>query len=92
MIESKKKKNRRAQGKSWVKGYKGKNIIHDYKRKFKIQTITAINDLQALGVHLDEAEVARIKLDRHYNNEQQINKKTLEYLNSIIDRNSSDIY
>jgi hypothetical protein len=92
MIVSKKKKKRRGQGNNWVKEYKGNNILHDYKRKFKIQTITAINDLQSLGVRLDEAEVARIKLDRHHNGEQQINKKALEYLSSIIDRNNSELY
>jgi len=92
MIVSKKKKKRRGQGKNWVKEYKGNNILRDYKRKFKIQTITAINDLQFLGVRLDEAEVAQVKLDRHYYGEQQINKKTLEYLSSIIDRNNSELY
>jgi hypothetical protein len=92
MIVSKKKKKRRGQGKNWVNEYKGNNILHAYKRKFKIQTITAINDLQSLGVHLDEAEVARIKLDRHHNGEQQINKKTREYLRSVIQRNNFDLY
>ncbi len=92
MEVTKKKKKRRAEGKSWVKEYKGNNILHDYKRKFKIQLIAAINDLQSLGVHLNEAEVARIKLERHYNGEQQINKKTQEYLKSIISGNNRGLY
>ena len=92
MILKKKKKKRRGQGKNWVKEYKGNNILCDYKRKFKIRTITAINDLQSLGVALDEAKVAQIKLDRHCYGEQQINNKTREYLRTIINRDNCDLY
>ena len=63
--------------------YQGNSIIHAYKRKFKIPLITVINDLEAIGVKLDECEVANIKLNRHYYNKQQLNKKTLEELRRI---------
>ena len=91
-METKKKKERRAQGKKWIKEYKGNNILYAYKRKFKILTIAAINDFQFLGVYPDEAEVVWIKLKIHYNGEQQINKKALEHLKTIIRRNSCDLY
>ncbi|MCP4551189.1 MAG: hypothetical protein GY834_03910 [Bacteroidetes bacterium] len=83
-METKAKKKRRIKGKKWVKEYKGNNILHAYKRKFKIPLISAINDLESIGVPLNEAEVAQIKIDRHYNGQQQINQNDLAELNSII--------
>ena len=82
------KKKRRRQGKAWLKDYKGKNILHAYRRKFNIPIIAAINDLESLGVPLDRVEVARIKIDRHCCGEQQINKKALAELHSIISMDS----
>jgi len=84
------KKKRRRQGKAWLKDYKGRNILHAYKCKFKIPLITSINDLESLGVPLDSVEVARIKIDRHYNGDQQINKRVLAELHSIISMDSDN--
>jgi hypothetical protein len=84
------KKKRRRQGKAWLKDYKRENILHAYRRKFKIPLITAINDLESLGVPFDRVEVARIKIDRHCCGEQQINKKALAELHSIISMDSAN--
>ena len=87
---TKEKKKRRRQGEAWLKDYKGKNILHAYRRKFKIPLITAINDLESLGVPIDSVEVARIKIDRHCYGEQQINKNDLADLRSIVSKDSDD--
>ena len=52
-MNTKAKQKRRRQGKKWVSEYKGRNIIHAYKSRFKVPVIAAINDLKALGVKLD---------------------------------------
>ena len=83
-MNTKVKKKRRQEAKSWVKEYQGSNVLHAYKRKFKVSLTTAINDLDAIGVKLDKVEVARIKLDRHFNGEQQINKAEVAKLINIM--------
>ena len=76
--QSKAKQKRRRQGKRWASEYSGNKIIHAYKKKFNIPLITAVNDLEAIGVDLDEREVAKIRLDRHHYGHQQLSKKKLE--------------
>lgn len=88
-METKAKKKRRSHGRAWVRECQGSDILHAYRRKYKIPLITAINDLESMGVPLNAAEVAKIKVDRHHNGEQQINKKTLAELNRII-RDATD--
>ena len=80
--QSKKKQKRRRQGKYWVSQYDGNNIIHAYKHKFKIPLIAAINDLEALGVTLDQKVTATIKLNRHYYGQQHMSESKF---NSLID-------
>ena len=81
---SKAKQKRRRQGKRWASDYSGNRIIHAYKKKFNISLITAINDLEAIGVDLDEGEVAKIRLDRHHYGHQQLSKKKLETISAKI--------
>lgn len=76
--QSKAKQKRRRQGKRWASEYSGNRILHAYKKKFNVPLITAVNDLQSIGVDLDEQEVAKLRLDRHYYGRQQLNKKKLE--------------
>lgn len=90
-MNTKAKQKRRNQGKRWVSEYAGNSIIHAYKRKFKIPLIAAINDLEAIGVKLDELEIANVKLDRHYFNKQQLNKKSLEELHRTVQNGEDDL-
>jgi len=85
------KKKRRGKGKYWVSQYSGNNIIHAYKRHFKIPLITAVNDLEAIGVKLHESDVARIKMDRHYSNQQHLSKEKLQELSEIMKYDSEYI-
>ena len=78
------KKKRRSQGKAWAREYQGKNLLHAYRREFGIPLIAAINDLESIGVPLNTAEVAQIKIDRHHNGQQQVSRKTLAELSRII--------
>jgi len=80
--QSRKKQKRRRQGKYWVSQYDGNNITHAYKQQFKIPLITAINDLEALGVTLDRKITATTKLNRHYYGQQHMSK---DKFNSLID-------
>ncbi len=64
--------------------YTGRNIIAGYRRHFKVSAITAVNDLQAIGVGLDATQVANIKINRHYSGEQQICKKELNSLRQVV--------
>ncbi len=89
VMETKAKKKRRTRGKAWVREYQGSDILHAYRGKYKIPLITAINDLESMGVPLNAAEVARVKVNRHHNGEQQINRKTLAELNRTI-RDATD--
>ncbi len=88
-MNTKAKQKRRRQGRKWVSEYRGRNIIHAYKRRFKVPVIAAVNDLQALGVQLDVTEVANIRLDRHYYGKQMLNKKSLSRLHEIIKNESN---
>jgi len=87
---SRAKKKRRSQGKAWVREYQGRNILHAYKREFQIPLITAINDIESMGVALNTVEVAQIKIDRHHNGQQQVNRRTLAELNRVICETSDE--
>ncbi|MGL6162278.1 hypothetical protein [Microbulbifer sp.] len=90
-MNSKKKQKRRRQGKAWVANYSGNKVVIDYQRKFKVEKITAINDLQAIGVDLDPAEVARVKIDRHFYGYQQMKKSDLKEAIKTL-KGESEIY
>ncbi len=85
---SKAKQKRRRQGKHWISQYTGNRILHAYKKQFKIPLITAVNDLEAIGVKLDDKEVAQIKLNRHHYNQQKLPKKELERLTKVVQRDT----
>lgn len=83
---TKKKVERRKKGKSWIKSFTGSNLLHAYKRKFKIPISTAINDLESFGVKLDQREIASVRINLHYDNVQQIPKgRLMEYENLLDD-------
>lgn len=81
---SKAKQKRQKKGRNWVSQYDGSRIIAAYKNKFKVPLITAVNDLEAIGVSLDEREVALIKLSRHHYNEQHLLKEELDKLTQLV--------
>ena len=46
----------------WLPTFNGTKIVKGYKKKFAVDTLTAISDLQELGVELDPGYVARVKI------------------------------
>ena len=83
-MHTKAKERRRRNAKAWVRQYTGRHIIHDYKRKFHIPILTAIIDLEAIGVELDKREVAQIRLDQYDYGAQQLPKQKLEDLRRVL--------
>ena len=55
------KKDARLQsGKEWIKTYSGNHIIKGYKKKYKVNTISALKELQSLGVEFDQEYVKKV--------------------------------
>ena len=83
-MNTKGKLRRRRRGRAWVQNYAGPQILHAYKRKFRIPIATAINDLESLGVRLDDRAVAEIRVNLHYNNVQHMPADRLARLEGIV--------
>lgn len=64
------------QARKWLKenGKDQKRIIHKYRKKFKVDVMSAIKDLQILGVKLDEDTINSIKKSE----EKRIKRKQMK--------------
>jgi hypothetical protein len=47
--------------KEWLPTYNGTKIVKGYKKKFAVDSLTAINDLLELGVHLEPSYIEAVK-------------------------------
>lgn len=69
------------QARKWLKenGKDQKRIIHKYRKKFKVDIMCAIKELQILGVELNENDIKGIKKNEEKRiKRRQIKKKELE--------------
>lgn len=55
------KQQRLNKAKQWLPTYNGEKIVKGYRKKFAVDTLTAIRDLKDLGVQLDPAYVTAVE-------------------------------
>jgi hypothetical protein len=46
----------------WIPTYNGTKIVKDYKKKFAVDTLTAISDLQELGVQFEPEYISAVEI------------------------------
>ena len=61
--------------KDWLPTYNGTKIVKGYKKKFAVDSLTAINDLQELGISLDPAYISAVKKGEEQRRKQLDEKK-----------------
>jgi len=69
------KPQRLQMAKAWLPSYNGTKIVKGYRKKFAVDILTAISDLQELGVQLDPAYVAAATAGEIRKREQAQEKK-----------------
>lgn len=55
-----KRKDRINAGKEWIKTYSGQNFVGGYKKRFKVDILCALTELEMLGFKLDAEYVKRV--------------------------------
>ena len=63
----------------WIPTYNGTKIVKGYKKKFAVDTLTAIRDLQELGVQLEPEYISAVEAGEA-NRLSQLQEKKLERL------------
>ena len=61
--------------KDWLPTYNGTKIVKGYRKKFAVDILTAIGDLQELGVQLDPAYIATVTASENHRRAQLQEKK-----------------
>ena len=69
------KPQRLRMAKDWLPTYNGTKIVKGYKKKFAVDSLTAISDLQELGVTLDPVYIAAVKKGEEQRRKQLNDKK-----------------
>jgi hypothetical protein len=65
--------------KEWLPTYNGTKIVKGYRKKFAVDVLTAIGDLQELGVQLEPGYVACVT-ESETRKREQLQEKTQEKL------------
>lgn len=52
MKDTPKREFRLPEAKSWIKTYRGKNLVKGYEKKFHVDKLCAVKELQILGIEL----------------------------------------
>ena len=69
-------KNQRLQmAKAWLPTYDGTKIVKGYRKKFAVDILTAISDLQELGVEIDPKYIATVTASENHRRAQLQEKK-----------------
>lgn len=66
--------------KDWVSTYNGNNIVKGYKKKFAVDILTALGDLQELGIEFDPAYIAAVEKSEKRRCEQLHEKRQEKFL------------
>lgn len=82
-----KKESRIARAKNWLPTYEGTKIVRAYRKKFKVDTVCAVRELQEIGHefkpgyvdNLLKAEAARIEQLRRKKEEKQLAEEYNEW-------------
>ena len=69
------KPQRLMMAKDWISTYNGTKIVRGYKNKFAVDTMTAIRDLQELGLQFDPEYITAVEAGEKHRLMQLQNKK-----------------
>lgn len=75
----------------WLAGYEGSNVIRSYRKRYGVDWLCAINELQLLGVTLDPVYVAQLQRTVE-EQEKQNRKRRLERRQAALDEDWTERY
>lgn len=75
---SARRKARLESGKKWVETYKGKDILKDYSKHYRVKILRAIEEVPLLGIKLDSGYLKKVKEERRENIKKQRENKKLQ--------------
>jgi len=77
ITKQERKEIRLSKAKQWIATYSGspKKIVKNYKKRFKVDTICALNNLQAIGVEFTQEYLDAVKRSEQHRIQQKRLKK-----------------
>lgn len=84
MTKLEKREIRLSKAKQWITTYSGnpKKIVKSYKKRFKVDTTCALNDLQSIGVEFTQEHLDAVKRSE----QQRIQQKRLKKQQNSADK------
>lgn len=88
---TKPKKVRLQKAAKWVENYKGQHVVRSYRKQFHVDILTAISDLQEVGIKFSEEYISSVKKSEEKRIQLRKLKKEQKKLQDLYP-NSNDVF
>ena len=81
-----KRKDRLQAAKNWIKEYEGKNLVKGYRKRFKVDLLCAVKELEILGCKIDPEYKRQLEItveNKIKNNKEKKAKEESEFLSDL---------
>ena len=87
-----KRKDRLQAAKNWIKEYEGNNLVKGYRKRFKVDLLCAVKELETLGCKIDPGYKKQLELTVENKIKKNKEKKAKEESESLSDLDSDDTF
>ena len=87
-----KRERRLQEAKQWILDYKGKNIVKGYRKRFQLDFMCAISELQMLGCKFSQEYIRSVKGTIESEKKRRENKKSPEKVDLFPDSDDTFYY